>query len=192
MAPLLPTSDVSAHDVVGRLVESARGTHIKPSRTLSDIASKVLPRQATTTVVSDTDDNAAVLSGGAIAGIVIGSIAGFLLLLWIIRSCVNLRQPPLWGNNFESEHEKVHHHRRHSYPYRHETHGSRSRSRRSRYSRSPGRSRSADVARHTYYDVRPRSKSPRVPPTVYTTDARDLQRASVASSHHSGGRRYRY
>ncbi|KAK4198530.1 hypothetical protein QBC40DRAFT_283520 [Triangularia verruculosa] len=39
-------------------------------------------------------DDASTLTGGAIAGIVIGSIAGLLLLIWIIRSCTNLGAPP--------------------------------------------------------------------------------------------------
>lgn len=45
---------------------------------------------------SDDDDptDAKTLSGGAIAGIVIGSIAGLLLLIWIFRSCSNLGAPP--------------------------------------------------------------------------------------------------
>ena len=63
-------------------------------------------RQATTTITAATTtitvataaDNtnttqSTTLSGGAIAGIVIGSIAGFLLLIWIIRSCTNLGSP---------------------------------------------------------------------------------------------------
>ncbi|KAK4139771.1 uncharacterized protein C8A04DRAFT_15554 [Dichotomopilus funicola] len=72
-------------------------THHHPSPILP-----VHPRQATITVTpspsanSDTSSptDAKTLSGGAIAGIVIGSIAGFLLLLWIIRSCTNLGAPP--------------------------------------------------------------------------------------------------
>ena len=177
MAPLLPVPAVSARDILRRLTQGVSEAHTNPSRTLSDIASKVVPRQATTTVVSD-DSNAAVLSGGAIAGIVIGSIVGFLLLLWVIRSCLNLNNNRYWGNNFEPEHEKpVRRHR--GYPSRHETHRSRSRhSRHSRHSRSPARSRSVEV-RPVYYA---RSKSPRVPPVVYTTDTRDLRRSSVGSS----------
>lgn len=85
-------------------------TTLHPTRTLPHL---LFPRQQTTTttpaattvtVVSttststnsdDSDPNAAkTLSGGAIAGIVIGSIAGFLLLVWIIRSCTNLGAPP--------------------------------------------------------------------------------------------------
>lgn len=71
-----------------------------PSPTLVDKATRVLhARQSTVTVTApaDTSDQSASstnLSGGAIAGIVIGSIAGLLLLLWIFRSCSNLGGPP--------------------------------------------------------------------------------------------------
>lgn len=76
-----------------------------PSPTLADRATRVLhARQSTVTVTvtaaadaADTSDQSASstnLSGGAIAGIVIGSIAGLLLLLWIFRSCSNLGGPP--------------------------------------------------------------------------------------------------
>lgn len=71
-----------------------------PSPTLVDRATRVLhARQSTVTVTSaaDTSDQSASspnLSGGAIAGIVIGSIAGLLLLWWIFRSCSNLGGPP--------------------------------------------------------------------------------------------------
>lgn len=180
MAPLIPVPAVSAHDILDRLRQDVPGTRLNPSRTLSYIASKVVPRQATTTVVSDDDNsNAAVLSGGAIAGIVIGSIVGFLLLLWLIRSCLNLNNNRYWGNNFEPEHEKPVKRHRHSHPYHHEKHRSHSRhSHHSRHGRSPARSRSVEV-RPVYYA---RSKSPRVPTVVYTTDTRDLRRSSVGSS----------
>lgn len=52
---------------------------------------------STTSGSSSNDDDptdAKTLSGGAIAGIVIGSIAGLLLLIWIFRSCSNLGAPP--------------------------------------------------------------------------------------------------
>lgn len=48
-------------------------------------------RQATTTVVVDSDSDGGGgnngLDSGAIVGIVLGTIAGILLLWWIIRSC---------------------------------------------------------------------------------------------------------
>ncbi|KAJ4009718.1 hypothetical protein NW752_009307 [Fusarium irregulare] len=72
----------------------------------------------TVTVTADNGNDAQTLSGGAIAGIVIGSIAGFLLLLWVIRSCLNLGAPP-------QEREKWYHYKEE--PKRHHHHRSRSR-----------------------------------------------------------------
>ncbi|ROW04387.1 hypothetical protein VSDG_00950 [Cytospora chrysosperma] len=51
-------------------------------------------RQSTTTVQSDQSSSGSNLSSGAIAGIVIGSVVGFLLLLWIFKSFSNLGAPP--------------------------------------------------------------------------------------------------
>ncbi|CAK7233793.1 hypothetical protein SCUCBS95973_008716 [Sporothrix curviconia] len=72
-----------------------------PSRTspssakLHDFLLRVRQAPASTvTVVTTTSSGSSGLSGGAIAGIVIGSVVGFLLLLWIIRSCFNLGAPP--------------------------------------------------------------------------------------------------
>ncbi|KXX80952.1 hypothetical protein MMYC01_203898 [Madurella mycetomatis] len=93
---------------------------------------------------NSTTTEATTLTGGAIAGIVIGSIAGLLLLLWIIRSCSNLGAPPgsearpgwPWYGGVRDE-----------YPPRHRS-GSRSRSRHSYHGhrhhrhRRHGRSRS--------------------------------------------------
>lgn len=79
-----------------------------------------------TAIIKDSDSSSSggtTLSGGAIAGIVIGSIAGFLLLLWIVRSCMNLGAPPQdresWYHYVEPKHRQRspsghhhHHHRR--------------------------------------------------------------------------------
>ncbi|OAA57425.1 hypothetical protein SPI_07084 [Niveomyces insectorum RCEF 264] len=85
-------------------------------------------RQASTSTVTvqsspaDTKDNSSSnnqLSGGAIAGIVIGSVAGFLLLLWIIRSFTNLGAPPAereaWYDDAAAPtyRRDGHHHRHH-------------------------------------------------------------------------------
>lgn len=191
MAPIIAES-ASPRDILSRLAQRAQEAHIHPTRTLAEVASKVLPRQATTTVVAEDGggSNAKTLTGGAIAGIVIGSIAGFLLILWLIRSCTNLGQPKGWGDRFEPDHEKpVTRSPRHSYPYHHETHldgdvyrsQSRGHSRaHSRHSHSHSHShsprRSVEVRPVYTYESRPRGRSPRAPPPVYTT--RDLRKSS--------------
>ncbi|KAH9986262.1 hypothetical protein F4779DRAFT_305800 [Xylariaceae sp. FL0662B] len=179
MAPLL-----TAPAPIGRLLqrEPAQTT---PTKTLPRAITKVLAaRQATTTVVQGSEDSSSTqLSGGAIAGIVVGSIAGLLLLIWIIRSCSNLGNPRGWGATFgaDPEPEKL----SAAYRYPSETHGHRSRSRHSRHSHhSPRRTSIVEVDRPVYYGQR--GRSPRPPPPAYYSremDGRDLRRASGSRRH---------
>lgn len=145
MAPLshLPPG-LSAHTLLQTLAAT-----LHPTRTLHPRQSQTNPDGSTVTIITGTNtaqpndnsnaNDANTLSGGAIAGIVIGSIAGFLLLLWIIRSCTNLGAPPgreavpgrPWYGGVRDE-----------YPPRHPTGGGSGRG------RSPGRSRSA--SRHSH------------------------------------------
>ncbi|KAI0015692.1 hypothetical protein F4780DRAFT_783900 [Xylariomycetidae sp. FL0641] len=163
-----------AHPAAGRLA---------PTRTLPQPATRVLlpARQVTTTVVSTASSSggAATLSGGAIAGIVIGAIAGFLLILWLVRSCVNLGHPGLWGATFAPEHEKSPPPPRHSHGagYRHHHH-QQPRSR-SRHSRSP-------VGRRIVRVEPSRGRGPRAPAPVYYPP-----RASRDARRSGDGRRYR-
>ncbi|KAJ9132298.1 hypothetical protein NKR19_g9369 [Coniochaeta hoffmannii] len=100
----------SASDKVARYA-------VQPTRTL--VADAILRRQttsgpvATVTVIqtqpatssgggtADSGDknNTQTMSGGAIAGIVIGSIVGILLLIWIFRSFSNMGAPTVKGEN---------------------------------------------------------------------------------------------
>ncbi|KAF7561270.1 hypothetical protein G7046_g2864 [Stylonectria norvegica] len=67
-----------------------------PTINIPSIVRRQSPATATVTVVinNDNGNHAQTLSGGAIAGIIIGSVIGILLLIWIIRSCFNLGAPP--------------------------------------------------------------------------------------------------
>lgn len=95
-----------------------------PSATEQDNVA-IAPRQAATatvTVVADsnTDGNkTSTLNGGAIAGIVIGSVVGILLLIWVIKSCFNFGAPrpdvePLYHPGEPKRHHRSHRGRRHS------------------------------------------------------------------------------
>lgn len=150
---------------------------LKATRTLSQAPSKVLPRQVvTTTIVANNDpDDAATLSDGAIAGIVIGSIVGFLILLWIIRSCINLAHPGIWGQTFGASTEKVdepdYHEHRHHHHHRHRSH--------SRHSSYGGRSpRRRSTSRPVYVHEQTVTRRLRTPsPVYYARDSRELGRS---------------
>jgi Ni/Co efflux regulator RcnB len=55
------------------------------------------------------------LTAGAIAGIIIGSVVGILLLIWVVRSCFNLGAPPQEreGLYHDVEPKRHRHHSRH-------------------------------------------------------------------------------
>ncbi|KAK3984670.1 hypothetical protein QBC44DRAFT_336565 [Cladorrhinum sp. PSN332] len=134
----------------------------------------------------DETDN---LSGGAIAGIVIGSIAGLLLLIWIIYSCTNLGAPP--GRQGKPWYGGV----RDEYPPRHvgghRPHSSRSRSRHSHgrhHHHSRSRSRGATMVevppQAVVYEGRRASRSPGrvVADDSYVVYGRDEVRRSRSRS----------
>ncbi|TWU73790.1 hypothetical protein ED733_004128 [Metarhizium rileyi] len=86
-------------------------------------------RQATATVTVTADNrngngngnDTSTLTGGAVAGIVIGSVVGILLLIWVVRSCFSLGAPPgeregLYHDIEPKRHR--HHSRHHSRPRR--------------------------------------------------------------------------
>jgi len=180
MAPLQTIAASGFGDgVFGRLAQRSPAP-INPTRTLVEMASRVVARQqpTTTVVTTNTGTTGKTRTPGQIAGIVIGSVVGFLLLLWIIRSCANMSKPAQWGSTFEPERERE---KPASYGYP-SSHRHRSHSRHSH--RSPRRS---SVVRPII--VEQRGRSPRAPPAVYQTrrdyDGRDLRRAG-------GSRRSRY
>lgn len=168
-------------------------SRLLPTRSIPQLATKVVTRQSTTTVVvSDgtSGNSSRTLSGGAIAGIVVGSIVGFLLLLWIIRSCSNLGRPGGWGGTF-GEQEKppprgpdpAYYRQESRRASHHSHHGHRSRSR-SHYDHSPRRSTSRAVEVEPVYVSRGRSQ-PRAPQPVYVAqDTRQPRRSRRRSDYY--------
>ncbi|KAI0452311.1 hypothetical protein F5B21DRAFT_483655 [Xylaria acuta] len=159
------------------------------TRTIPQAITKVLTsRQATTTVVSDDSSSSSSspsLSGGAIAGIVVGTIAGVLLLLWIIRSCGIMGTPRIWGTTYEPDHEKPPPHMSTYHantPYARRSHSRHSRrSHHHHHSRSPRR---VEVVQPVAYETR--GRSPRAPPAAYyggRTSYDDRRRSSDARQH---------
>ncbi|KAI5921065.1 hypothetical protein F4810DRAFT_712883 [Camillea tinctor] len=168
--------------------QTTRDDKSHPTQTLPQAVSNVISARqvATTTVIADSGTSGGTtLSGGAIAGIVIGTIAGTLLLLWLIRSCLNLGYPGLWGSTFEPEHEKPsvaaydypsrHHHHHH---HRHRSHSE----------HSPRRASFVSTTTRPVV-VEPRGRSPRAPQPAYyprkgeVVDSRDLRRLSDGRRH---------
>jgi hypothetical protein len=171
MAPTLPKLSIDA------LESLTERMNLPPTQTLKQVSSALLRRQsaptATVTVVSNdsggSGGGASTLSGGAIAGIVIGSIAGFLLLWWIFRSCTNLGAPPSparrdGGAWYDSDRS------RYASPHRHHHHRSRSHSHRRRSTSEVGHLRPVAVVSENVHHQRP--------PPVYVqeSDSRNARR----------------
>ncbi|KAK4099101.1 hypothetical protein N658DRAFT_525731 [Parathielavia hyrcaniae] len=147
-----------------------------PTPTLPQGVTRPMARQeSTTTVVVATDPNPGStsnnsLDGGAIAGIVIGSIVGILLVWWIIKSCAGPRAPdtsrqgwyddtvppPPRSRSRSVPHGRHHHH--HHHPHRHSRRHSHSRHRSSsrpvvveeKYATAPRRPSATDGQQHYY------------------------------------------
>ncbi|KAI3541077.1 hypothetical protein CPAR01_07472 [Colletotrichum paranaense] len=176
MAPITPISNTLSALTAG-LTKRHPSDFLPPTRTLpSPLRAILASRQVVTTITSTpetTEESASNnnLSGGAIAGIVIGSIAGFLLLLWIVKSCGMWSRPNDWSEKDEYDERSrryrgrspgSRHRRRTQHRYHHET---------SRHSHSRRPSYVVDEVRYTQpvvVDKRRRaSGSPLPPANVY-------------------------
>lgn len=69
---------------IGTIRARTTAHQLNTTLTLINQAPTLVARQSTT---STSDTCPSTLSGGAIAGIVIGTIAGTLLIIWLIKSC---------------------------------------------------------------------------------------------------------
>jgi len=91
----------------------ANGLPMAESTTpLTEASPTIEARQSQETVTCDSSGGTS-LGGGEIAGIVIGTVAGTLLLLWLIRSCLNLGAPPAGDREKVFRHVEPEHRRRH-------------------------------------------------------------------------------
>lgn len=69
---------------------------LQPTRTLPHSLTKVLPRQQAHTTSTIPGVYGSTPNGpdvGTVVGITLGSVAGFLLLLWLIYTCLNAGNP---------------------------------------------------------------------------------------------------
>ncbi|KAK0615357.1 hypothetical protein B0T17DRAFT_620146 [Bombardia bombarda] len=174
MAPFTPPTPVEVSNLIARALDTTPLLKRQATVTVTIPVATVTSTPAVTVIPSNpgggdnSPTDAQTLSGGAIAGIVIGSIAGLLLLIWIIRSCSNLGAPPsapandrAWYDGVRDEYPPAHAGRRsHSHAPSHHSH---------RHSHS--RHRSVDMREVPVTVVR--SRSPRPPAATYLVESRD-------------------
>ncbi|OHF04471.1 hypothetical protein CORC01_00323 [Colletotrichum orchidophilum] len=106
MAPVAPISNTLSGLAAAAGLTPRHPSDLSPTRTLPSSIRGIFARQVVTTITSTPETTAesaseSDLSGGAIAGIVIGSIAGFFLLLWIVKSCGMWSRPNDWSEKNE-------------------------------------------------------------------------------------------
>jgi hypothetical protein len=98
---------ISSKLIMAPILQGMRS--LPPTRSLSQFPSKLLLRQAATTTVVATDRGApggTTLSGGAIAGIIVGSIIAVLMGSWFLYCCTHLAHPRPRGTTFGGAQEK--------------------------------------------------------------------------------------
>ncbi|KAI6382397.1 hypothetical protein MCOR25_000693 [Pyricularia grisea] len=116
-------------------VKAAVPNGFTPSQTIDDPPSRILARQqnpqSVQTVPVQTVPGGYSVTGpdpGTVVGITLGSVAGFLLVLWIIYTCINLGNPAIaettssYGGTASVVTRKTRGHSRHRHSSRHHSH----------------------------------------------------------------------
>ncbi|KAK4235813.1 hypothetical protein C8A03DRAFT_36325 [Achaetomium macrosporum] len=144
-----------------------------PTPTLPLGLTRLIARQdqpTTTVIVADGDSGSSSsgsgLDGGAIAGIVIGTIVGILLLWWVIRACTGPREPRAPDANRQGWYDDTIEpppRRRSRSSHRHHHHHSSHR----RHSRHRSSSSRRSTSRPVVYEEKLGYAVPRAPPATY-------------------------
>jgi hypothetical protein len=96
--PILEPSISSVRDIITSLASSLSPRSPSPipapSRTIAARLLSLTGRQSTPSIIPTTYGNSNnSLPPGTIVGIVLGSVGGLLLVLWLIYTCLNLSTP---------------------------------------------------------------------------------------------------